>query len=44
MYLVSVILAAVGVVTAALAAITALVRSLAESRASKLHKPAGSHK
>jgi hypothetical protein len=39
MYLVLVILAAVGVVMAASAAITALARSLAEHRASGLHKP-----
>lgn len=43
MYLVVVILAAVGVAMAALAAITALLRSLAERRASRLHKPAGLH-
>ena len=43
MYLVLVILAAVGVVMAASAAITALARSLAERRASALHKPASLH-
>ncbi|HYA24854.1 MAG TPA: hypothetical protein VEF05_11880 [Terriglobales bacterium] len=39
MYLVLVTLAAVGVLMAASAAITALVRSLAERKASEVHKP-----
>jgi hypothetical protein len=43
MYLIFVILAAAGVLMAASAAITALVRSLAERKASGLHKPAGLH-
>jgi hypothetical protein len=42
MYLVLVILAAIGIAMAALAAITALVRSIAERRAA-LHKPASLH-
>ena len=43
MYLVLVILAAVGVLMAASAAITALVRSLAERKTGGLHRPAGLH-
>lgn len=43
MYLLLVILAAVGVLMAASAAITALARSLAERKTRGPHKPAGLH-
>ena len=43
MYLVWVVLAAVGVLMAASAALTALVRALAERKTSGLHKPADLH-